>query len=331
MNGKMRRKVFLLVLVLAGVAFAGVIYTQFNAPTVSDEFSRPSEVGRGTEGPPAVVVANASVNYTNYIKDEHNNVWEWQEEGFWRQMNTQEIKEKGINISKIQREFPKRYGNKDTDGDWISDTVEIEIGTDSTKIDTDSDGIDDFNEYYTYPHLLDPNNPTDAEKFLAMIPNVEAKIWDSVTVGVYDSNSVFEKEVEIAKRDPLVQWYAKHTEIKSEPETLTEEYRWSGKLVIDGEPFCFGKHKEGVEGINGDISPSYFFTHGRRGACAHMSIATRTVFELKGYQGVFIGVPGHIATEISKNGQNFVINGVGIMKSEDFYETHPQNWTKYPK
>lgn len=326
----MEKKVLLLVLVLAGLAFGSYVFAQiYNTPTV-DVFSS-SELRTLAEGPPVMGAANVSVNYSNYIKDEHNNIWEWRN-GAWYSLNTEEIKKRGINVSAIQREFPKcqRVDRKDTDGDYISDCAEIKIyGTDPLKLDTDGDGIDDFNELFTYPHLLNPNDQNDAKKFLEMIPNVKAKAWNMSTIGVVPGG--FKQIVEIAKRDPLVQWYADHTEIKSEPETLTEEYRWSGKLIINGEPFCFGKHKEDIGGINGDISPSYFFTHGRRGACAHMSIATRTVFELKGYEGVFIGVPGHIATEISKDGQNFVINGVGIMKSEDFYETHPQNWTKYPK
>ena len=68
----MRRKVLLLVLVLAGLVVAGVVYAQFYAPIVS-EFSNPSEVGTEAEGPPAGV--NASEDNDGTPK-----WWQWSKE-----------------------------------------------------------------------------------------------------------------------------------------------------------------------------------------------------------------------------------------------------------
>jgi outer membrane protein OmpA-like peptidoglycan-associated protein len=45
----------------------------------------------------------------------------------------------------------------DTDGDGLTDNIEMEIGTDINKADTDEDGLSDFEEYDQYK--TDPLNP----------------------------------------------------------------------------------------------------------------------------------------------------------------------------
>ena len=164
----------------------------------------------------------------------------------------------------------------DWDGDWISDRLEFwEYGTDPLKIDTDEDGIDDFNEIFTYPHLLDPLDPTDSEEFIAMLPNVEAAVWMGESGDTIDPQGWVdfgEKYVGVAKRDPLVWWYAERTTIVWSDINHTE-----GFLTVNGEPFCQGWERAESS------SPSYYLTHGRRGTCGQDTFALYAILELMGY------------------------------------------------
>ena len=80
-----RKDVLFVVLVLAGLFIAGVAYTQFYIPTVSDKISTPFEAGTGAGGAggeAATVVVNISANES----EENNGVpkwWYWSE-GDWQ-------------------------------------------------------------------------------------------------------------------------------------------------------------------------------------------------------------------------------------------------------
>jgi hypothetical protein len=111
--------------------------------------------------------------------------------------------------------------NKDTDGDWVADEVEEKLGTNPLNLDTDGDGMDDFNEIYVYPHILDLLNPSDAQDFLGNIPEIKAEGYTPFTGGtdaeilISDENGhcigFCNKYLDVPKRDPLVQWYAENT------------------------------------------------------------------------------------------------------------------------
>jgi len=213
----------------------------------------------------------------------------------------------------------------DADGDWISDRLEVQVyGTDPLKMDTDNDGIDDFNEIFTYPHLLNPLNPTDAKEFLAMIPNVEAKFWKWYEAGDTGSKAPFVKVISVAKRDPLVQWYARHTYI-----SWADASQSYGGLVIDGESFG----QPGInEGFDHMVYPAYYLTHGRKGGCVEDSTAQYAVLELKGYDCVMVSqkiilVSGeeshHSALEVNIEGRVYVISGVGVHEAESYYKENP--------
>lgn len=208
----------------------------------------------------------------------------------------------------------------DADGDWISDRLEFwEYGTDPLKIDTDGDGIDDFNEIFTYPHLLNPLDPTDAKEFLALIPNVKAKTWGYYTGDTLATEAKF---VVVGKRDPLVQWYAERTAI----EWQNADHSW-GLLKVNDEPLFleFGR--------SGFPSPSYYLTHGRRGNCLEAHIAHYTILELMDYEGLYIfgrveDGTGHAWIEMNINGELgelYVVDYNSVVPADEFYKTH--NWT----
>ena len=293
-------------MVLAGLIVAGVVYAQFYTPAVEVSTTETATSG-GTGGvaiPTVVVETNESEEIEKTKDTDHDGLSDYQEKQIGTDPN-----------------------NVDTDGDWISDKVEIEIGTGPTKIDTDGDGIDDFNEYYTYPHLLDPNDPTDAERFIAMIPNVTAKAWSPTKTGIDDGHP-FEKIIEIAKRDPLVQWYVRHTEIKWD-KWIDEngKMRECGNIEINSEPFCLGKRNDGPTEYG--IGPAYFFTHGKRGNCLEKAVVLKTILEIKGNKCEFISGEinenGHEWLETVINGQIYVVCTNTIIPRERFYEEH--NWT----
>src|SRR5690606_32942007 len=51
----------------------------------------------------------------------------------------------------------KRYYYGDRDGDGLLDIIELSIGTDPDRVDTDGDGLSDWQEYTE--HGTDPLNP----------------------------------------------------------------------------------------------------------------------------------------------------------------------------
>lgn len=293
----MERRTLLFVLVLAGLVFATYVVAQtFDAPIV-DEVSTETVLTEGARSGAAAIPVVIETNESEKVKTEKINP------------------------------------NIDTDGDWISDKIEIEIGTNPLKLDTDDDGIDDFNEYYTYPHLLDPNDPTDAEKFLEMIPNVEAKHWEYYDGGVSVNCTTRANRLnEVPKRDPLVQWYADHTEIKWNTALIKNGEYKEGKIIVNGEPFRLDTRDNNHIKEYGTISPAYFFTHGRKGICGDCAIALKTLLELKNYDSVNVhgkkidSGKGHAWIETFINGQVYVGNGNTLAPRDIFYEQY--NWTK---
>lgn len=217
----------------------------------------------------------------------------------------------------------------DADGDWISDRLEFqEYGTNPLKVDSDSDGVDDFNEIFTYPHLLDPLDPTDDEEFLAMLPDVEAAAWEWNAGGT--TETLLTKYVEIAKRDLLVQWYAEHTTI----EWQDADHIW-GRLKVNGEPLFleygalnpFREDDRPVSSL-GDLT-AYYLTHGRRGFCSDVAIAHYPILELMDYECLLISgqVRGenHAWLEANIDGRIYVVNFNTVKLADIFYQTH--NWT----
>lgn len=217
----------------------------------------------------------------------------------------------------------------DTDNDYVTNHLEVfKYKTNPFSADTDGDGIDDFNEIYTYPHLLDPNNPDDAEEFMKMIPNVEAKAWRLDAGGVESPIKI----LEISKRDPLVQWYANHIKIDW---NTTKSDSWGhtyddniriGELKINREPFWLGTPEWYASPIpvSEEIDhayphPAYFLTHGRKGACGDTASVLNVILELKGYDSIELGA-NHGWVETHIDGEIYVADFNKLVPREKFYE-----------
>jgi hypothetical protein len=206
----------------------------------------------------------------------------------------------------------------DYDGDYISDRIEYwELHTDPTSIYTEGNPIDDYNAVYTYD--LNPLNSAEIAEFMASIPNVEAGQWDKEEARLI-SFSVF---VEIAKRDPLNQWYAGQTAIEWEDSDHTR-----GLLLVNNEPFFLKYEYPGVF-----VHPAYYLTHGRVGTCADVAAAHYVTLELMGYDCLhltgLVGGDVHVAhawIEVSINGQDYVVDYNELVLASIFYQT--SNWTK---
>lgn len=81
--------------------------------------------------------------------------------------------------------------NPDTDGDFISDGLEVnKYSTNPLKIDSDGRGIDDFNEIYTYES--DVSNPSDDEEIIERIPNVKTRSSEGEDGEVVALKSIYE-------------------------------------------------------------------------------------------------------------------------------------------
>lgn len=218
--------------------------------------------------------------------------------------------------------------NIDTDNDYVRDDLEVELGTNPLKIDTDDGGVDDFNELYTYG--MDPKNPTDDIEFMKKIPNVVARHWDlgDGKVGGYTED----KYVEISMKDPLIQWYAEQAEIMWE---TTPEGKKIGTFYVDGDPIWKGVPEPHERSID---QPSYYFTHGRKGVCSTSSLANFSILKLMGYKTIYMGgrtsrETGHAWLESYIDEEVYVVNFNKVKPREGYYEesgltiTSPKNYS----
>lgn len=235
---------------------------------------------------------------------------------------------------------------RDRDRDWISDRLELELGTDPFNLDTDGDGIDDFNELYVYPHLLDPLDPSDVQEFLEKIPEVKAKGYlpfagdTNPEISIRDEKGRIigssTKYIDVPKRDPLVQWYAENTYIEwgeTPKRFLPSDKTNYGRLMAAEELFYQEYGWSEIEGT------AYFLTHNRKGVCGDYAWHTAILFDLKGYpartmrsefetaQIIYIdGKPvnpkGHVWTEVIINGEIYVIDLGLVMPQGEYYQAH---------
>ena len=197
--------------------------------------------------------------------------------------------------------------NPDTDGDYVSDSVEVQNGSDPLKIDSDGGGIDDFNELYTYQS--DPSDPADDKAIIAKIPNVDVRHWTLEDGGVEGFTN--EKYTNVSMRDPLVQWYAKRANIEWTSDQSGQKAGW---LTVNGEDIFNG------EGI-GEVSPkqpSYFLTHGRTGVCVESAVTNTLILKLMGYDAKLASRPagdygvGHEWSEAVIDGEVYIVDGNAV-------------------
>ena len=178
-----------------------------------------------------------------------------------------------------------------------------------------------------------------------MIPNVEANFWKSRAGKMVDVNTrlplKFPNVCEISKKDPLVQWYANHTEIdwnadKSDMWGHTYDDNVKiGELKINGEPFWLGFQGYGNESPYSKQdrtylypSPAYFLTHGRQGSCGFTAEALHVILELKGYDSIIvagtmdppINSVGHVYLETNIDGEIYVLDFNKLVPRDKFYE-----------
>ncbi len=201
---------------------------------------------------------------------------------------------------------------RDLDHDFITNTLEIEkYHTDPTRVDTSGLGIDDFNAVFMYG--LDPNDYTQIQQFLAAIPNVSASQCNLAFGGL--TNVMGNEEIiEVSARDPLVQYYARHSSI------IWNNTTNSGQLLVDGTPIW---RSYGYSGY-----PAYYFTHGRAGICEDTTLATESILRLMGYQTIemFGSVPdngtmdSHVWCETAIGGQVYVVNYGELFPRAGFYQ-----------
>jgi hypothetical protein len=214
----------------------------------------------------------------------------------------------------------------DLDHDYISNRLEVEkYHTDPTKADTSSLGIDDFNAIFTYG--LDPNNRTQIQQFLAAVPNVSPRQWfiyyggvgdtsDEVFVGT-QTNSTTSADasiVEVSMRDPLIQWYARHSVITWDNVSKT------GNLLVNGTS-VWGSYDYGA-------NPSYYFTHGRIGRCGDTTLATMSILNLMGYKTLEVTgwapsngtLQDHVWCETIIDGNVYVVNFGELIPRGNFYQ-----------
>jgi hypothetical protein len=215
---------------------------------------------------------------------------------------------------------------QDLDHDYISNALEIErYKTDPTKMDTSGLGIDDFNAIFTYG--LDPNNKTQIQQFLLLVPDVSPRQWYILFGGVGDTSSlVFVGSptnvtvsadgsiIEVSMRDPLIKYLAKRANI------AWNNYTKTGYLLVNGTPvwnsYDFGGN------------PSYYFTHGRIGRCGDTTLATMSILKLMGYKTLEVKgsapsngtMDNHIWCETVIDGKVYVVNYGELIPREGFYQ-----------
>lgn len=232
----------------------------------------------------------------------------------------------------------KVYGtdpaDKDTDGDYVSDKLEVlEHGTDPLKWDTDGDTIDDFNELFVYPNRLNPNDPTDVKLFLAMIPNIKAMPIKGGEGGILSGvpeglPGVLKQMLEISRHDPMMRYYADHTEIiwKETPDGKR------GEILVDGEPIWKGPSK--VEGYKGN-NPSYWLSNEREGGCVQSSYVHYILQKMNSKNPLFVcggrywQDEGHSWVEANLDGQDYAMNYGAVWQIKEYYDRG--RWDYYSK
>ncbi len=214
----------------------------------------------------------------------------------------------------------------DLDHDYISNVYEVErYKTDPTKMDTSGLGIDDFNAIFTYS--LDPNNKTQIQQFLAVIPNVSPRQWYISFGGIGDTSDVVFHDnvtngsvsgdgaiVEVSIRDPLIQYLAEHSNLAWDSNNRT------GHLFVNGTQIWNSYDYGGT--------PSYYFTHGRIGRCGDATLATMSILKLMGYKTLEVtgtvpanGTMGnHVWCETVIDGKLYVVNYGELIPREGFYQ-----------
>ena len=204
----------------------------------------------------------------------------------------------------------------DTDHDYVSDLFELtEYNTDYASIDSDGGGIDDFNEIFTYE--LNPNNPQDDREFLKELPNVIAKFWNQTDGGVPDWDNINDRYITISLRDPLIQWLAEHSEIRS----INFEGIKTVLLYVNGELIDKGGKSLGTSAMP---PPSYFFTHGRTESCVPSSLAHVTILRAMGYKAILVSSDKikHQWVEAYIDGEVYVVDHASLRVRAEFYQTN---------
>ncbi len=169
----------------------------------------------------------------------------------------------------------------DVDNDYVANFLEIsEYDSNPTKIDSDSGGLDDFNEIYTY--AMNPNNPTDDLEFLQKIPNITALFWNQMDGGVNDWINYDEKCIAISLRDPYIRRLVERAEINW---ITTSEGKTEGLLVVDDIPINLGEKALRTTAV---IAPAYYFTHNRTASCLPSTLAGVTILRAMGYKTMLV-------------------------------------------
>lgn len=169
----------------------------------------------------------------------------------------------------------------DVDGDYIKDKMEIYwFQSDPNKIDTDEGGMDDYNEVFTWG--LDPTDLEDDKRFIENIPNVGgARSWELFQDGNPEEFTI-EQLIEVSKRDPYIQWLADHTDIRWENNSVIGKV---GYVYVNNEPILNSLENLYSHKIQ---QPSFYFSHGRKGNCIISAHSNAPIFQLMGYQTIFL-------------------------------------------
>jgi len=214
--------------------------------------------------------------------------------------------------------------NPDTDGDYIIDGKEIQLGTNPLKEYTYGNVLDDFNRVFVYcPQEVNCNNSDKDSSFLSRIPDVEARGFTAnegqiSTLGAFD----MERIVKISLKDPLIDYLSKKTEI------ILPNGDKTGKIIVDGKSI-YEKYE-----LQPNFSPSYYITHGKKGVCMHVALAVATLLKKKGeevhyFESIRNG-GGHAYLEAKFGGKEYGIDFDEIFEKQRFYELN-NNMTNIKK
>ena len=202
----------------------------------------------------------------------------------------------------------------DIDNDYVSNDLELRIyETNPAKLDTDDGGVDDFNEIFTYE--MNATNPEDDADFMERIPNVEAKHWGIWDGGGADTSD--DRVITISMRDPLIQYLAERAEIIWQIDHYGQKI---GTFIVDGEEIWNGTEPN----ERTSDPPSYYFTHGRKSACAVSSMVNLVILRSMGYSAVMVGGEfsgtGHGWSEAFIDGEICVVDFNYVTSREYAYE-----------